>query len=1540
MSLVPVLIAQDGDQGYAGSSRASWQTLFLPSESLIRLLLGVQPIQSDLIEYLLQKLPELSDDEYSADEISPTALVVRQLRWLDYITDPERLTTQLMEILSILSSNAQRDVIASLPDIVTDAEHEFIAKELVGLFQHNSDLTVPILDALSNLQCPADLTSQMRAVILERLRSADVEDLPVMIRFLFQTATADNVTALVSRLRKNLDLASLHPSGGSRASGAPGTPAKHPEALILDAVYFGLQFHKFIRDGWLRLLGDLALPADHFALDVVVLCLLHGITSTRSRAQQTLRRKLTSQQFTAGQLGAAVTAHGRSLQAHFPTLLAIAEHLMRGGGARPALAEAALGLYRACFSVFDAYYRQEVVGALVTHVGSGDRAETDTALAALLAITEHDPVGMRPYAVFVRGILDYIDNLRLDQVRLLFGILGALLRSSAPHGIDTGFYDEVHIFLRKQLSSHVEKYKILGIIGGVALVRQLGATPEAVDDVAGGGGSSRTGAAGPQVAALRNALSLINLIIDSGRLQSWTCLAIAYDELSNAVTRGTLDPRLEAWLTENVANSFADLFICETDALPGLQAEASDPGKGKAPATGVDDDDNLGVEVWFDLDALESSVVLRLFQFLSGGPLGPDNQSDIIGHLQSLGKDVDGNPLACLCSLFRLFQACEKAGNAGSLADIDVPLGCGVLLFRRTPLVSGDFEQWTEPDKARAMTGLLAAINWYRELLNAYADQTDPGIRERVIRRLGHAVHLQSWLTVLNRSAQTAFNPVGTLLPPADWQHDPGTPGIGIKGDSTCLSQGYLRELTLDAFRILQFSTLAPWGTVATAKGNTPTLAPSDLVYLLDDLTQKMEGTLCKAQFLSVPSTWCIGRDYDGIRGAPNGGTALQVSGGSEDQGHQIFCRLLPLVPSLAVALQVAFAAVANAAAETVDSVSPNSEDSALVAEVDADPASAYRRCLELLLTLCGQYLRWSGLREPRHRALLIETLGCWGGIVADPGRGTVDDDEPTLLAHSWAVFDRLTRATASCHIPAVGLRVLKLLHQIYELNWCHLHPQDVALVTIKECRKPYQMRQGGFTFYPEFHRLGLKVSEVAAGLLGSLGASGPRIDAANGDGEDDDEEATPETEGRHALVTPRGFKSADLVYLLQTEITFAADPVARITTYANAGFAAMLADDPRPPPEFPLLTPKTFPVFYRSVTVALTEVVAGFEVPEVTLLTTGLAQPRPGDPRAEDGDFGPAGVTRRLSEIQAAVDVWRALIGLVQVRDSHEFLIPALRCGRYFAAAFIATCVVFMERHFRVTRTRLSAIFKPLQRTTRTLQTMCGHAKATRDPQLAALVPPLRKELEKLVYRIKAMFERNNCLAAFSVGSLKHRNLAGEEVPSQMPPPPDAGEFSGDSDDDGDEHDGLPSGMNDPTLEVDDVGELMQSLVDRLSDSEADGVDHRDRDPVSSDQVTERSGVRKKAAKRPPAEKPGPKKRPRARATDQPETVDRPPTHDKPLNKKQHRAARFGNLMARKERRERGRRAAEEEATDNQLSNSQVGVSGDSDHADTMEEE
>lgn len=75
----------------------------------------------------------------------------------------------------------------------------------------------------------------------------------------------------------------------------------------------------------------------------------------------------------------------------------------------------------------------------------------------------------------LQGMLDYVDNLTLVQVRNLLLMLSEQACAASKDNNENLFgEDEVHMLIRKQLASNRIKYKRIGIIGAVMVVRSLG----------------------------------------------------------------------------------------------------------------------------------------------------------------------------------------------------------------------------------------------------------------------------------------------------------------------------------------------------------------------------------------------------------------------------------------------------------------------------------------------------------------------------------------------------------------------------------------------------------------------------------------------------------------------------------------------------------------------------------------------------------------------------------------------------------------------------------------------------------------------------------------------------------------------------------------------------------------------------------------------------------------------------------------------------------------------------------------------------------
>lgn len=132
-------------------------------ETLLRNLLLVSPIQLDLQETLLEKLPEYFDVVSGCSlEEDVARLIINHFRWLDFIVSPDVFTDKLMEVLSISPPHLKKEIIGSLPEIIGDHISRAVVDSLEKMLQEDSSVVVPVLDSFSNLNLDDQLQEQVR----------------------------------------------------------------------------------------------------------------------------------------------------------------------------------------------------------------------------------------------------------------------------------------------------------------------------------------------------------------------------------------------------------------------------------------------------------------------------------------------------------------------------------------------------------------------------------------------------------------------------------------------------------------------------------------------------------------------------------------------------------------------------------------------------------------------------------------------------------------------------------------------------------------------------------------------------------------------------------------------------------------------------------------------------------------------------------------------------------------------------------------------------------------------------------------------------------------------------------------------------------------------------------------------------------------------------------------------------------------------------------------------------------------------------------
>lgn len=241
--------------------------------------------------------------------------------------------------------------------------------------------------------------------------------------------------------------------------------------------------------------------------------------------------------------------HIAGVRATLAPLLATADHLLRQNNV--CAQEFARVVYLECFRCFDNYCRQEVVGALVTHIGSGLSHEIQQALVVMQQLAVEMAEEMQPFVIFIKGIFDYVENLKTAHVRMLFNILTKL----NSHGGGDVLHDDVHILLRKMLSSASPPFKRLGVVASSSVVRAL------VD---------KTSSKGEfREAAAASALKLLEMIYDNAR-KSPALMAILCDELASTMHKH-MHEKVDEWIEEQLSAEFQELFLMDKAESPSVK---------------------------------------------------------------------------------------------------------------------------------------------------------------------------------------------------------------------------------------------------------------------------------------------------------------------------------------------------------------------------------------------------------------------------------------------------------------------------------------------------------------------------------------------------------------------------------------------------------------------------------------------------------------------------------------------------------------------------------------------------------------------------------------------------------------------------------------------------------------------------------------------------------------------------------------------------------------------------------------------------------
>ncbi|XP_021907461.1 Fanconi anemia group D2 protein isoform X2 [Carica papaya] len=1319
------------------------------SESLVRNLLLVAPIQLDLQNILLEKLPEFFDivPETSLED-DVTRLIINHFRWLDFVVDPVAFSERLMQVLSICPLYLKKEIIGSLPEIIGDHNNKSLIDSLERMLQEDSAITVPVLDSLSSINLDAQSQDQVITIALSCIRTIDAEQLPYLLRFLMLSATPANVPRVISQIREQLKFVGISSSRATQRKLKGKSPIKNTEASVLDALGSSLRFKNLLCQEILKQLNNLDKPRDHKVIDIWLLMLMYMKGEPLRRTiEKTFKKKIVQECIQEIMVDQCICGNKELVQDYFSSFLSLAEFLL---GCKEQKARAfGSHLYTSLFEEFvGTYSRQEILGSLVTHVGSGVNFEVSSALETMTLLSTKYAQELFQFSSHISGILDYLEGFSVENLHKVYEVFSPLTLSAqtSPDCFRSSIANELLMIVRKQVSHPDLKYKKMGLIGTIKIVSCLADA------------SNVTQSSHSKELNCKEALELLKTSLDSCR-QLCLPLTLFYDELTALLDHKTLQPEITEWIAKH-AGEFESIFLSDLEGGK-LGNEGSYCG--------------LDGELWMNLDGAISPVCLNIL------PLACTS-------MQSASS------LQILPSIFLLLSTLEKFRNQGSLAGIDALLGCPLHLPSSKYFSVAGWQSLTGKQKQIVCISLFYAANWMRELLNAFSSQvsgrflcvtqtTKEDIITKLLKRLGNLVFLESLLnslikdcplslpelhlcvehsgsTILSQNnymghlekknlkskacdgstpsmrkckipkASKSADASGKLKQPtildmlgkagATSQKDQNVDSsilpskyrtIELEEQSSCdsnepiLVEVLMVTQALEAQRYKFRPLLAECFSILTLSkdqdfhcSDLTAMLPLQL-YLLRDLHYKLDS------FASTREQ-CTARDLT----APASFSRMTVD--------DFLCEIKPLFPNLKHLLSSAIHTLKeeNWKLQSVGASNPSMpsmviSESSVSAMVFKEVLNCFSKMLNLREIQMDESVL-SNLLEAFQPLNLSDAR--FSGIQVIPSPGTT---EYLYLGACSFLEDVLNIACSLSFMLA---------------SECLVALESVATTANKFLAKEENGKK--------------TCSKSLEGLLPifrrKLRTSAQRLLEQNWS----DESLENGWKNKGELV-----QKTLQIYLQTAEST--SDVLDELTCSILPQMSAstsIVEDDHH---SFPALCPATFVVWYRVLhEVNLT--ILNKQVKELCL-----------EKRQAGGQSST--VETHLINIHKTVNVVVSLVNMCRTHDKVTVHAMAVKYGGKFVDSFLKV-FYFFQAHFQSHNEVAIQLVKELQKATRTMQTLCSEAKGSKQTVITSKVPATKRSLERFLFRVKALLHTTSSGCSFWMGNLKHKDLTGQVVSSQ----------------------------------------------------------------------------------------------------------------------------------------------------------------------------
>lgn len=661
-----------------------------------RLLLRVQELQDDILDLIFEEITK--DVTEPQTDTSWLRLLLNSLRYITQIKDPESVCTKLLDILEVSSLASQLEILDAIPEIIPDSQYRKTAEELCRILNDSEDtLSGAIIDCLNALNLECDI----RTVVKERILSSIVAGTSLkMFPMLLEFLLTDNKSGIASHLFQSVR-DTLNTSMPSESEEDPSH-----KIFIFQKIESYCRKSKATTDGWINMIQNIKEHNATKPIDLLLLFMVHTtIKSKRKVIEAIIKKKISSGIFRIKLLENVFTNYipEQLFKDYFTSMLQIGCHLLKFPNDL-VVTEFAITMFKIIFShkYTEIILRRELLDSLILISGTLNSNTSACIVLKLMSYFLEDISTLQCHTTQLMLLMEKLDIYQLNDVKQVFEILCALTCGEHADEAVSGIKDEIHIIVRKQLSSSKRTIKHRGIVSAVVMAKHLAITSEDQSELSISDESLISIASLPAGKA-RDAAVLLELATASCA-SSADLMGLFYDQLASMlITTKYLDRHFMGWLYETITDCFQNKYVTEIlpDKIMGLK-----------------------FSMQYELNSREELET----------PLGIN-----IGRLTMDMESTDS--ILLLAPHFRLLRLLHYRQQNGDLSSIDALLGCAVVM----PVVE-DLEDLNLEQIKQVSSCLFHCVNWFREIISAFVTQDSQMLRTKVLKRLQNLIDLELML--------------------------------------------------------------------------------------------------------------------------------------------------------------------------------------------------------------------------------------------------------------------------------------------------------------------------------------------------------------------------------------------------------------------------------------------------------------------------------------------------------------------------------------------------------------------------------------------------------------------------------------------------------------------------------------------------------------------------------------------------------------------------------------------------------------------------